>query len=96
MRFDLATRAAAPLASLPDGVTGVTWLPDGSLVRGSGTRILRASPASATWQELADLTGAIDGPILGLHVRDGRLVITVHVDDRGLPPAAAPPKGGAG
>jgi hypothetical protein len=80
MRLDVDTHATMLLLALPEGADNVAWLPDGSVVRGSGTRILRASMASPAWQEVADLAGTIEGTIMRLVIRDNHLAIVVHIE----------------
>ena len=72
MRLDLATRARTLVLKLPEGVTHVTWLPDGSFLACIGTRIMRASLAAPTWHDVADLAGAIDGTLTGVVVSKDR------------------------
>lgn len=60
-RADLATRTTAELFALPDGTDTVAWLADGSAIAGTGTKIVRYS--GSTWTEIADLSGAVAGPI---------------------------------
>jgi Tol biopolymer transport system component len=83
MRLDLASRATAKLLTLPDGVDGVAWLADGSMLAGSGTQILRASPAAPPWQKVGDLAGQIRGTIARLVVSDDqrRVAIVVRSGD---------------
>jgi Tol biopolymer transport system component len=64
MRLDVGTHATTLLLPLPDGVDQVAWLPDGSVLAGVGTRIVRASPTSPEWQDVAELASAIAGPIM--------------------------------
>jgi len=63
MRLDVNTRATALVLPLPPAVDQVAWLPDGSVLAGAGTRIIRASARAPTWQDVVDLAGAIDGTL---------------------------------
>jgi hypothetical protein len=79
MRLDVASHATAKLLALPDGVDSVAWLADGSVLAGSGTQILRASPAEPSWREVADLSSQLHGTIARLIISDDqrRLAIVV-------------------
>jgi hypothetical protein len=80
-RADLATHATSELLALPDGTDTVAWLDDGSALAGSGTKLVRATKGGP-WQEVADLAGALAGPITRVVVSADhrRLAIVVHVD----------------
>ena len=83
MRLELATHATARLLALPDAVDSVAWLSDGSVLAGTGTRILRASPTAPDWHEVANLTGKIDGAIARLVISNDQrqLAIVVRLGD---------------
>ena len=78
--MELATHATAKLVELPDGVDNVAWLADGTMLAGSGTKILRASEQAPAWSQVADLH--LDGPITRLVVSDDRtrIAIVVHTN----------------
>jgi hypothetical protein len=75
--LDLGTHATAHVLALPDGVDQATWLADGSMLAGHGTQILRASPASPAWREVATLAGKIDGAIARLTISDDQRWLAV-------------------
>jgi hypothetical protein len=67
--LDVATRATTRLVQLPDGVEDYAWLPDGSVLCGRGSALLRWSgKAGEEWQTIADLSGAGIGGITRLAV----------------------------
>lgn len=80
MKLDVDTRATSVLMALPEGADNVAWLSDGSVLRGMGTQIMRASPAAPDWQPVADLAGAIAGPIQRVVVHGDTLAVVVHVE----------------
>ncbi len=78
MRLDVGTHAATLVLPLPDGVTQVTWLPDGSMLACIGTRIVRASIGAPAWRDVVDLAGSIDGTLSGMVIsKDQRRIALV-------------------
>ena len=76
-----ATRATGELLALPEGTDTVAWLDDGSVLAGSGTKLVRAT-IGGPWHEVADLAGTLAGPITRVVISPDRrrLAIVVHVD----------------
>ena len=67
--MDPLSGATGEIAPLPDGVQDYCWLPDGSLICGSGNRILRLQPGpGARWQTLWESDDAAVGTITRLAV----------------------------
>ena len=57
--LDPRSRQTARLVKMPEGVEDYAWLPDGSVVCGRGSKLLRWSGvATADWLEIADLSSA--------------------------------------
>lgn len=58
MEFDPATRKFTPLVALPAGSEDVAWSDGGTLLVGSGSKLLRWTRGSSGWTEIADYAGA--------------------------------------
>jgi len=84
-RFDPATGALTPLVRLPAGSqdNDVAWMPDGTLLRSAGTKILSWRRGDKDWQEVYDVQGqklgnvtrmavAPDGKALAIVVSEGK------------------------
>jgi hypothetical protein len=56
--LDVATRRTTRLVRLPEGVEDYAWLPDGSIMCGRGSELLRWSRAGDAWRIVADLGAA--------------------------------------
>ena len=67
--LDPTTRATTRLARLPEGVEDYAWLPDGSILCGRGSQLLRWSANTGNeWRAIADLASAGIGGITRLAV----------------------------
>jgi hypothetical protein len=67
--LDPNTRATARLVRLPEGVEDYAWLPDGSIICGRGSQLLRWSSSTGTsWRDVVDLRSAGIGGITRLAV----------------------------
>jgi hypothetical protein len=55
--FDITTHAVTPIMPAVKGSEDLTWLPDGRIVMGSGSKLF-VSQDFARWTELADFTSA--------------------------------------
>lgn len=55
--FDITTHKVTPIMPTVKGSEDLTWLPDGRIVMGSGSKLFVSQDLS-TWTELADLTDA--------------------------------------
>jgi len=53
--IDLESRVIRSVAPAVEGNEFYAWLPDGSLIMGSGSKLLTRAPASQRWVEAADL-----------------------------------------
>ena len=53
-----ASREITPLVKLPDRTEDYAWLPDGSAIAGSGSKLVRWKPGGSAWEEVADLAAA--------------------------------------
>jgi hypothetical protein len=53
--IDLASRAIRPVAPALEGSEFYAWLPDGTLIIGSGSKLFTWGPAGDRWVEAADL-----------------------------------------
>lgn len=80
VRLDLATGATVPVVTLPDGVEKFAWLPDGSVLAGSGRAIVRASAADPTWREVGRFDDRLDGTITRVIAGAGHLAIVTRVE----------------
>lgn len=57
--LDPASRLAARLVKMPDGVEDYAWISDGSVVCGNGSKLMRWSGKSGDgWTQIADLSSA--------------------------------------
>ena len=66
--LDPKTRSATRIVRMPEGIEDYAWLPDGSIVCGSGSRLLRWAPGGSEWREVVDLTRERIGGITRLAV----------------------------
>ena len=74
--LDPASRETARLVRLPEGVEDYAWLPDGSILCGRESRLLRWSgKAGNEWREIADLAtaGVKDITRLAVNARGDRI-----------------------
>lgn len=95
-QYELASDSIRPVAPLPGADEYHAWLPDGTLLTASGTRVLRYDPTARRWDRVADVSSAGLGPITRLAAStDGRLLAIV-VDRAGGEPVPAGPGGGGG
>jgi Tol biopolymer transport system component len=77
VRLDVETREKAALARTMKAVEDYCWLPDGSILAGTGSKLFRWKSGSA-WEEVADLTSAGLSNITRLAVdRSGKHVAIV-------------------
>ena len=53
--IDLGSRAIRPVAPALEGSEFYAWLPDGTLIMGSASKLFTWSPAGERWVEVADL-----------------------------------------
>ena len=66
--LDPKTRETTRLVRLPQGVEDYAWLPDGSIVCGSGSRLLRWTAGDGEWRQVIDFTSRTIGGISRLAV----------------------------
>jgi hypothetical protein len=66
-----------PVLAVPEGIEKLAWLADGSVLVGSGNKLLRASAASPEWREVASFEGLIAGTITRVVVGAGRIALVV-------------------
>ena len=52
--LDAKGRTTLRLARLPEGIEDYAWLPDGSIICGSGSRLLQWTSSSGEWRQIAD------------------------------------------
>jgi Tol biopolymer transport system component len=79
-RFDPAAGSITPLVRLPAGnqENDVAWMPDGTLLRSSGTKIFAWRVGDKDWSEAYDLVGQKIGPVTRMAVApDGKAIAVV-------------------
>jgi WD40 repeat protein len=55
--MDLARLRTWDIAPLPRGAQDIAWLPDGTLIAGSGAKLMAWRRGATSWSEFADLAG---------------------------------------
>jgi hypothetical protein len=66
--LDAKGRTTVRLVRLPEGIEDYAWLPDGSIICGNGSRLLRWTSSSGEWQQIADFGSARIGGITRIAV----------------------------
>ena len=78
--MDPRTRRTWDIATLPRGVQDLVWLGDGTLIVGSGSKLLARATGAGGWTEIADLSSAGAMQITRLAVSaDGKALAIVAV-----------------
>jgi dipeptidyl aminopeptidase/acylaminoacyl peptidase len=83
-RFDPATGAVTPLVRLPAGNQehDVAWMPDGTLLRSAGTKILAWRAGDKDWLEVYDVVGQKLGNVTRMAVSPDGKAIAIVVNER--------------